>query len=587
MKLKILSILAEFILFFLSLFVFFPLTARASLEFETKFNISYQIGVRGSAKVTQEISLINKFSNIYPQEYRFQINGLGIKNISATDSQGDIIEEVKETTDSTEIKLKFNQEAVGKGKELKFKISYSFPNFAKKRGQVWEIIVPGLANIKEIDEINLKIKVPSSFGSLAYSSISPLKQKKENNYQTVSYQRSQLIKKPLVLAFGEFQIFNFSLKFYLSNPRSEMVIQEIPIPPETAYQSVILSSVEPLPERINLDRDYNWIAQYLLYPEEEKEITVKGQAKIFSQPANIDFREATKMEDFSPYLKEDRYWQINNPTIKSLAQKYNSPKKIFNFVVDDLEYDFDNIATSQRVGALKAHQNKRGVCTEFSDLFVALSRANGIPSRELEGFAFTDDQKIVSLSANNDILHSWAEYWDSHKEVWVPVDPTWSKTTHGMDFLTKFDLGHFIFVIHGQNSLQPFPPGFYRTNNNQRNIQVEFADKLINPPTVEFGVELKIDKEKLKLVVKNKSLTPVYKSKVKLLGWKKKDSSEKEISFLPPLGEKEIVIDQPNFFLRLFGQPIFYLDINGSPFELEYPRPKLNFRTFFAKLLKK
>jgi len=563
------------------------LEAKAGLEFDTRLAITYEIDAGGNARVVQEISLTNNFSNIYPQEYRFQIDNAEVKNISASDGEGDILKEVKKDSGSTEIKLRFNQEVAGKGKELQFKVSYSLPQLAQKRGRVWEMVIPGLANIEEVDEFNLKIKVPLAFGSLAYSSVSPKSQEKKAGYRLISFQKSQLIKKPLILAFGDFQVFDFSLQFSLVNPKSEPVIEEIPIPPETAYQSVILSLIEPQPERIRLDQDYNWLAQYLLNPGEVKKIIVKGQAKILSQPENVIFQETALTEDFSPYLKEDQYWQVNHPVIKGLAQKHRSAREIFNFVTEHLEYDFDQIDNPQRVGALKAYQQKRGVCTEFSDLFVTLSRSNGIPARELEGFAFTDDQKLVSLAASNDVLHSWAEYWDGGKKAWVPVDPTWSKTTHGMDFLTRFDLGHFVFVIHGQSSTQPVPPGSYRTESNEKSVRVEFTDQLISPPAIEFGAKLKEGKEKPRLIIKNKSLAPVYKTKVRLLGWNGKDEEDTEIPLLPPLGEREIAVDRPGFFLRLLDKPTFHLEINDSSFEVQYPQAKLNFIAFFVNLLKR
>jgi transglutaminase-like putative cysteine protease len=67
-------------------------------------------------------------------------------------------------------------------------------------------------------------------------------------------------------------------------------------------------------------------------------------------------------------------------------------------------------------GAVWALQNRHGDCTEFTDLFVTLCRAKGIPARACDGYITTEIQK------NDTAKHDWAEvYLD--KCGWVPIDP--------------------------------------------------------------------------------------------------------------------------------------------------------------------
>lgn len=577
--------IAWFILANLFLFLLFPEKASAGLEFTTKEEINYQVGPRGNAEVSLNISLINNFSNIYLQEYHLKINGIKIKNIVAADSLGSILEEVIEGRETTTIKLKFNQETIGKDKETNFKISYSLPQLALKKGQVWEMTVPGLENIEEIDQLDLKIQVPAAFGGLSYSSIAPKKQEKTSNYQLISFQKPQIGKKALILAFGDFQIFDFSLTFFLDNQEKEFLKTEIPLPPDTGYQSVFFNSIDPEPEKVGLDHDFNWLAEYLIPPKKTITVNLQGQAKIFSQPNNQAFVEAAKNQNLSFYLKNDLYWEVNNPLIKSLSLEHSTPKKIYDFVVSHLEYDFQKLDQSKRIGALAAYQEKKGVCTEFSDLFITLTRAAGIPSRELEGFAFTNNQEIVSLAASNNVLHAWPEYWDSRKQVWTPVDPTWAKTTGGTDFWQSLDLGHFVFVTHGQSSIYPPPPGSYQSPEQKKNIQVQFADNLKPPPEIKLGREFKEDGEGLKIIIKNQALAPSYNNQAVLKGWQGNETKRLEPFFLPPLGEKEIVVHKPSLLKRLFGKPAYQLELNNSLVEINYP--KLSFKDFFANLFKK
>jgi len=61
--------------------------------------------------------------------------------------------------------------------------------------------------------------------------------------------------------------------------------------------------------------------------------------------------------------------------------------------------------------------NKRGVCVEFSTLFVTLTRALGIPARYVTGFAYSDNKSDWDG-------HAWAE---AYIGKWVPVDATWGQ----------------------------------------------------------------------------------------------------------------------------------------------------------------
>jgi len=127
-------------IFWLFLFFIFFITiapsTNAGLEFQTDYQIIYQLGPRGSAQVHQEIKLTNKFSSIYPKEYHLIIKGVKPEKIKAWDSQGNILREIKEEQNSFRLKLIFNQKVVGKNKSLKFYLSYLLPQFAVKKGRV-------------------------------------------------------------------------------------------------------------------------------------------------------------------------------------------------------------------------------------------------------------------------------------------------------------------------------------------------------------------------------------------------------------------------------------------------------------------
>lgn len=584
MKLKAKLILAKIFFLFL-FFVIGAFPALAQSEFDVSGRIVYTIEPRGNANVKQELELTNNFSTIYPKEYQLEIVGNEIKNIQAEDGQGSILNNVQQEGDKSIINLTFNEINVGKGKKTNFTINYDLPSLANKRGQVWETAIPRLAGSKQFNQLELSIRVPTSFGSLAYSSVDPVSKEVIDNKLNLGYNQKQIGENQILLAFGDFQIFDFDLDFSLTNASNQTVLKTIPIPPDTSYQRVFLTDIQPQPIKIYADDDYNWLALYEVEPNQEITINATGQAKIFANPENTEYSKLYEKKSLQSYLEPDQYWEVNSPIIQDLKNYFSTPNQIYDYVVEHLDYDYENLKQSERLGAVKAFQDKKGVCTEFSDLFVTLARSNGIPARELEGFAFTENKELFTLAAENDVLHSWVEYWDTKNKIWIPADPTWSKTTEGIDFINGFDLGHFAFVIHGQSSTKPTPPGFYKTNRNQnKNVRVNFADKLIPRPEPNLNPELVTNQENLIIKIKNTSYVPVYNTEIKFLGWKNKNETENTIPILPPLGEQSFTIKEPSLWQRLFSKPTYKLEINQKTYYFDYPYKKLNFIEFFANL---
>jgi hypothetical protein len=162
-----------------------------------------------------------------------------------------------------------------------------------------------------------------------------------------------------------------------------------------------------------------------------------------------------------------------------LALKLKTPYAIYQYVVDNLTYDFTRAQDNKsRIGAYDTLKNpKSAVCLEFTDLFIAIARAANIPTREINGFASTSNSRERPLSLVKDILHAWPEYYDYNLQTWTMVDPTWSNTTGGVDYFHTLDFDHFVFVIRGIDSAYPVPAGGYKLsdNNTTKDIDVKFG----------------------------------------------------------------------------------------------------------------
>lgn len=457
------------------LFAFFVILgsepAFAASNFSTAYDVTYSVSENGITRVTFAISLTNTTNQYYASSYKINVGFDNITGVSASDPDGAITPQITKTNDGHTIEVTFNKRVVGLGNTLAFNLSFDTPDVAQKQGKIWEINIPGLSKQDEFSAFNVHVRVPASFGPPAY-----IKPAQLNN--SLDFTKEVLGKSGVSIAFGDAQIYAFNLKYRLKNSNLFPVKTEIALPPTTNYQDVFIEDINPPPLNVTEDKDGNWLAQYYLLPSEKKEIIVKGNTKISLYPKKQILTEEDRLE----YLKEKPYWQTSDSKIKELAQTLKTPFAIYQYVVKTLQYDFSRVSENKpRLGAKGSLDNPASaVCLEFTDLFVALARAAGIPAREIDGFAYTQNEKQRPLSLVKDILHAWPEYYDETLQIWVMVDPTWGNTTGGVDYFTTLDFDHFAFVIKGKNSNYPVPAGGYKLagDENAKDVEVDFAQNL-------------------------------------------------------------------------------------------------------------
>lgn len=135
------------------------------------------------------------------------------------------------------------------------------------------------------------------------------------------------------------------------------------------------------------------------------------------------------------FLEAAPYIEANHPDIKKQAATLRSPKRIFAWVNGNLK---STGPSGRAKGAFYALKNKRGDCTEYACLFVALCRAAGIPARVMSGYVCDKDMVIAPQA-----YHNWAEFYDGSR--WVTADPQRNK-------FDKACRGYIAFSVVGPGS---------------------------------------------------------------------------------------------------------------------------------------
>ena len=473
---------------------------KEEASFATSYNVIYDIGLDGTATVTQKITLRNLTSQYYANQFKLTIGATEISDIKASDESGAMEVTSEKQGSSTTIAVKFNQQVAGLDKILPWTLQFKSKDFAEKIGKVWEIRAPKISPADNLESYNLTIQVPQGFGEPTLISPQPKTQTLQYGKIFLTFEKNQLANSGVLASFGTKQLFDFDLIYHLENSNLMPVLTNIALPPDSAFQDVLFQRIEPKPLNVTVDADGNYLAWYRLTRGQKMDVKVIGSAKLYVSSKNKN--PVLDGELRKKYTSVDKYWERDHPQITSklaeiLAGKEHSEAKekvklIYRFVVDSLKYDSSRLnADIERFGALTVLNNPgSAVCMEFTDLCITLARAAGIPARELDGYAYSANPSLRPLSLNRDILHAWPEYFDEIRG-WVMVDPTWENTTGGVDYFSRLDLNHFVFSIKGSSSTSPVPAGSYKYEGaDSRDVKVTLSENdFLGKPQIDVKIE--------------------------------------------------------------------------------------------------
>ena len=491
------------IIFLCLVFLLTAKPATALSQFTTDYKITYQVNTTGLTNVKYQISQTNNLSRVYATEFSLSVSHTNIENLKVKDFTTPIDPDIVLTNNITNINFPFINKIVGVDKTHTFSIEYNTHDIATKTGSVWEINIPKITTNESINNLTVNLQIPPNFPKLVF--VDPKPTKITNNIYTFS--SHSLANKPISALFGSEQFFELNTSYYLENELNSNNKKTIALPPNTSYQEVLIKNIDPKPDNITVDPDGNWLAVYTLKPKQKLSIDLKQIIKLQFTP-----KSEIGTPDLSKYLEPTKTWDYNSQEFQKInVGELKDPQQIFNFVTDSLVYNYSLIEKdplSRQTASFSLQHPTQAICTNFTDLFVALARKNSIPAREIQGFAISENEKLKPLSLSKDVLHAWPEYFDKEKNTWIQVDPTWTNTTNGVDYFNKLDLNHIAFVIHGQDTTPPLPAGFYKNpEKTTKDVNVKETDPIEFPPA-NIQVEIKEQRGNVLIVnIKNPSGT--------------------------------------------------------------------------------
>ncbi len=213
------------------------------------------------------------------------------------------------------------------------------------------------------------------------------------------------------------------------------------------YQHVQSMEVSPKDYRIVVDEYGNRYAQF----------DFSGQPGGTTQTVQIDYRVTVNelAYDLSvcqgsipdEFNQPELHIESANPQIIGLAGRLSRGKStvcqkvraFYDYIGSTLVYTYNgaNWGAQAALGPMGAD------CTEYSDLLVALSRAQGIPARYFEGLLYLD--KATDALATTE--HSWPDVY-MPSVGWVAVDPTLGRALVNRDrYFAHYTPDHIIVTL--------------------------------------------------------------------------------------------------------------------------------------------
>ncbi len=147
----------------------------------------------------------------------------------------------------------------------------------------------------------------------------------------------------------------------------------------------------------------------------------------------------------SPYVpRDDAFAEFARPSFAADRPLAEAAKALMRLIHRSMTYE--SLSTEVNTPALKALEQRKGVCQDFAHIMVACCRAMGLPARYVSGYLLTHPAPGQPRLIGSDASHAWASVYcpavNASGEVdrvmpgcWLDFDPT-NDRSPGEDYVT-------------------------------------------------------------------------------------------------------------------------------------------------------
>lgn len=345
-------------------------------------------------------------------------------------------------------------------------LNYTSYGLIVKSGKLRDVYVPAFSSeyrfVTETtsEEVFTRVIVPNDFGQINFATPDN-RITEDGSNRIITFQKESLVGETGWIQVGVEQYYEFKITQpvksttgagFFQNKYRVLIPRDIKSGPIS--QKVFYTNISPAPTNSFIDKDGNTFLEFSFLGNVDGEIIIEGYS-ILTQDNTIQYRDSGTLSQIpEEILRENtspaRFWESNSPEIIEVAdilksQVRGEDKSVYELIANTYRYVIDKIDYSEvkrfgineRQGALATLLGGAAVCMEYSDLFIALMRAQGIPARGAFGYGYS----ALDVDEQEDTInHQWAEVYIPSIGEWVAVDTTWGENG---DELIGGDLNHF------------------------------------------------------------------------------------------------------------------------------------------------
>lgn len=458
-------------LIFLSLFLF-PFFINA-FEFEILEERNYYIDGVDSIKVIEKYTIRNNSKiNLIDKRntHKFLITHLRSNSSNIQQS----LNSVKVLVDNIETKYtieKGNEDyeyyvkvdyprSIDRNGSMVFEIQYDNYGMLEQIGALLDVYFYGIIGSSITSNSNQNIVIDTNVfinkelsRKVNFSLPDATRYSENENYYVYYFDTQKVIDNTIWIQIGDKQYYSFKINQDLT-PSNNLpfnneyrILMPRDINGAEINQKVFITNISPLPKSIEKDTDGNIFAYFDHPGNQAGNIIIEGYVEVLSNGNKVSENNSGLIKDYSDvseYLKASDYWEVNAPEIQNVAKElkgeetnvFNIIKNTYNYVVDKINYsDVKKFGINERIGALATLRNGSGVCMEYSDLFITLLRAQGIPARAVFGFGYDS-----LIDGDKQEPHQWAQVLVPSTNMWLDIDVTWGENG---DAAVGGNLNHF------------------------------------------------------------------------------------------------------------------------------------------------
>jgi len=462
--------------FFLSANISFVCSGVFAADFNVKVVRDYFIDSTDKTRVSETHVIENKSTTGWISENNSELffvsvtsgnaetltQTLATVQLSIDGSPVSFITDQKEDHAVLSVKL---GKAIKPNASITFKIEYDNYGLIEKKGALIDFYAPGFKSTDGEDQTGATtsytydtyVNISKSLPELNFITPDPSERGSTDEYTRYFFSYEALLNKYIWAQIGRVQYYKFLITQSVQSTETTStgyeneykIIVPRSIDEPQMYQKVYYIRIDPQPSYVETDIDGNLVFAFKMPTTENRTITIEGFAEVGRNSEAINENTVGSIRDgvindMGNYLSEATYWEVNDPQIKAKAVEiagtednvFLLSQKLYDYVIGKIDYSkVKRFGLNERQGALNTLNGSAAVCMEYSDLYLTLARAAGIPTRAVFGYGY--DSKI-----QNDLqeAHQWVEVFMPGVDKWVSIDVTWGES--GMK-MAEGNLNHF------------------------------------------------------------------------------------------------------------------------------------------------